>query len=248
MPTADEPTADEPTADGPIADEPAADRPTAGEPVVGGPRLVRRRRPPAAGRVLRVAELIDADAAAVRRLAATLPDGVSASIAEVPAGTLLTLELRLPWWDRRRRGGVLTGLERTLRAVEQQAHRRTVVAAALIRDARLLVAQRAHPPALAGQWEFPGGKVERGETARAALVRECSEELGCQVVVGAEIGRQSLADGALFVLFQAGLAPDSPDPAALEHRQLRWVGPGDLADLDWVETNRRYVTDVTARL
>jgi 8-oxo-dGTP diphosphatase len=238
LPTADEPTVDEPTVDDPTVDDPTAD----------GPRLVSRRRPPAAGRVLRVAELIDADAAAVRRLAATLPTGVSASIAELPAGTLLTLELRLPWWDRRRRSGVLAGLERTLRAVEKQAHRRTVVAAALIRDARLLVAQRAHPPALAGQWEFPGGKVERGETARAALVRECSEELGCQVVVGEEIGRQSLADGALFLLFQVGLAPDSPAPAALEHRQVRWVQAGDLAALDWVATNRRYVTDVTARL
>jgi 8-oxo-dGTP diphosphatase len=198
--------------------------------------------------VLRVAELIDADAAAVRRLAATLPDGITASIAELPAGVLLTLERRLPWWDRRRRTGVLAGLERTLRAVEKQSHRRTVVAAALIRDTRLLVAQRAHPAALAGQWEFPGGKVERGETARAALVRECSEELGCRVVVGEEIGRQSLPDGALFILFEVALSADSPAPAALEHRQLRWAGAAELAGLDWVETNRRYVTDVTARL
>lgn|GEM_PF-850322 len=209
---------------------------------------MRRRRPPAAGRILRVAELIDADATAVRRLAAALPNRVDASIAELPAGTLLTLELRLPWWDRRRRAGVLAGLERALRAVEKQAHRRTVVAAALIRDARLLVAQREHPPALAGQWEFPGGKVERGETARAALVRECDEELGCQVVVGAEIGRQSLADGALFLLFEVALAPGSPLPAALEHRQLRWAEAAELAGLDWVETNRRYVAEVTARL
>ena len=210
--------------------------------------MVRRRRPPAAGRVLRVAELIDADAAAVRRLATALPNGISASIVELPAGALLTLERRLPWWDRRRRTGVLADLETTLRALEKQAHRRTVVAAALIRDSRLLVAQRAHPAALAGQWEFPGGKVERGETARAALVRECSEELGCRVVVGEEIGRQSLSDGALFILFEAALSPGSPAPAALEHRQLRWAGAAELTELDWVATNRRYVTDVTARL
>jgi 8-oxo-dGTP diphosphatase len=244
LPTADEPTADEPTADEPTADEAGGDR-TGG---AGGSPLVTGRRPPAAGRVLRVAELIDADAVEVRRLVAALPDGIRASIAELPAGTLLTLELRLPWWDRRRRTGVLAGLERTLRTLEKQAHRRTVVAAALIRDARLLVAQRAHPAALAGQWEFPGGKVERGETARAALIRECSEELGCRVVVGEEIGRQALADGALFILFEVALAADSPAPAALEHRQLRWVEASELTELDWVATNRRYVTDVTARL
>ena len=207
-----------------------------------------RRQPPAGGRVLRVAELIDADAGDVRRLAAALPDRVSASIAELSAGTLLTLEIRLPWWDRRRRSSVLAGLEHTLRDIDRQAHRRTVVAAALIDGDRLLIAQRAHPPALAGQWEFPGGKVERGETARAALVRECSEELGCQVMIDQEIGRQSLDDGALFILFQASLAPGSADPAALEHRQIRWAEATELAQLDWVATNRKYVTDVTGRL
>lgn len=210
--------------------------------------MLSQRRAPATGRVLRVAELIDADPAEVHRLAAGLPKQVSASVVALAAGTLLTLELRLPWWDRRPRTVVLATLNRALRDIEGQVHRRTVVAAALIRDGALLIAQRDHPAALAGQWEFPGGKVERGETARAALVRECREELGCQVVTGAEIGRQALPDGALFILFEATLAPDSPEPVALEHRQLRWASGADLAGLEWVATNRRYVTDVTTRL
>lgn len=196
-----------------------------------------------------MAELIDAEAEDVRRLSGPrLPSRVSATVADLPAGTLLTLELRLPWWDRRPRRSVLTALERALRDIERQAHRRTVVAAALVSEAKILVAQRSSPAALAGQWEFPGGKVERGETARAALVRECREELGCQIVVGQEIGRQRLADGALFILFQVALAPGSPAPSALEHRQIRWAGADELAGFDWVPTNRKYVTDVTGRL
>ncbi len=52
-----------------------------------------------------------------------------------------------------------------------------VVAAALIADGALLVAQRRRPPELAGLWELPGGKVAPGETEPAALVRELAEEL-----------------------------------------------------------------------
>ncbi len=58
------------------------------------------------------------------------------------------------------------------------------MAAALIRDGTVLIAQRDHPAELAGRWEFPGGKAERGETPQAALVREIGEELGCRIEVG----------------------------------------------------------------
>ncbi len=63
-----------------------------------------------------------------------------------------------------------------------------VVAGALIFEGRLLVAQRARPPELAGLWELPGGKVAPGETDAAALERELEEELGIEVAVGARLG------------------------------------------------------------
>ena len=56
--------------------------------------------------------------------------------------------------------------------------------AAIIAHGRVLACARAHPPELAGFWEFPGGKVEPGETEVEALVRECVEEIGVRVEVG----------------------------------------------------------------
>lgn len=154
----------------------------------------------------------------------------------------------MAWWDLRSRRAVLSELSRLLHDLERRTERRTVVAAALIADSKVLVAQRASPPELAGRWEFPGGKVERGETRSAALARECAEELGCQVAVGAELGSGPLADGGDLVLLEARLVPGSPMPRALEHRAVRWLASSELDTLDWLGTNRRYVTEVTARL
>jgi 8-oxo-dGTP diphosphatase len=65
---------------------------------------------------------------------------------------------------------------------------RVVVAAVIERDGLILAARRVGPPALAGRWEFPGGKVEPGESDVEALVRECREELGVNIAVGERIG------------------------------------------------------------
>lgn len=62
-----------------------------------------------------------------------------------------------------------------------------VVAAWLEQGEQVLIAQRASPPAWAGWWELPGGKVEDGESDEAALVRELAEELGVHAVVGAPL-------------------------------------------------------------
>ncbi len=57
-----------------------------------------------------------------------------------------------------------------------------VAAIALVRDARVLLAERPAGKSLAGLWEFPGGKVEAGETPETCLVRECAEELGITIL------------------------------------------------------------------
>src|SRR3954470_802116 len=65
---------------------------------------------------------------------------------------------------------------------------RVIVAAVIIVDGRVLAAERSAPPEVAGRWEFPGGKVEPGETDAQALARECLEELGARVAVGDRVG------------------------------------------------------------
>jgi len=205
-------------------------------------------RPAVRSRVLRVAELIPARAETVRAQAGRLPRRITAAIAELPVGTLVTLEEHRRALDRRPRWLALARLSRRLADIERHSARLTIVAAALIRDGRVLIGCRNHPAALAGRWEFPGGKLERGETPQAGLVREIAEELGARIEVGGELGRYRLADGAELVLLEARLAPGSPEPRPLEHRQLCWASAAELPQRNWAGTNGEFVADVTGRL
>jgi 8-oxo-dGTP diphosphatase len=112
-----------------------------------------------------------------------------------------------------------------------------VVAAALVRAGTVLAAQRSHPPALAGRWELPGGKVEDGETDVEALVRECHEELGVEVAVGGRVGAEvSTASGHRMRVYACSLV--AGEPAALDHRALRWLSAGELDDVEWLDADR----------
>jgi 8-oxo-dGTP diphosphatase len=107
------------------------------------------------------------------------------------------------------------------------------VVAAVIRDGdgRLLLTRRPADRHMGGLWEFPGGKVDRGESPAAALARELAEELG----VEAEIGRpitfavHEEAELAIVLLFyEARIVGGRPHP--LDGQQLAWVEPADLGD------------------
>ena len=113
-----------------------------------------------------------------------------------------------------------------------------VVGAVLWRDGRILAAQRGAGRHLAGLWEFPGGKVEPGETHEAALVREIREELGCEIRVLGRIdsSRHRYEFGAVaLTTFHAELL--AGEPRSAEHAQLRWLRPDELAALPWAEAD-----------
>lgn len=106
-----------------------------------------------------------------------------------------------------------------------------VVAALLVRDGRVLAARRARP---AG-WEFPGGKVDPGESPEAAIARECREELGVMVQVEA---RLAIGADAQIVLQLWRVELVDGEPVDRDHEELRWVGAGELDTLAWLPVDR----------
>ena len=110
-----------------------------------------------------------------------------------------------------------------------------IVGAAIIEGGRVLACERAQPPEMAGRWEFPGGKVDPGETEEQALVRECQEELGVAIAVGARVGEDisMLAGTAILRVYVATLL-DGAQPIPLEHSDLRWLAVSELYSVPWL--------------
>ncbi|AIY03920.1 (deoxy)nucleoside triphosphate pyrophosphohydrolase [Arthrobacter sedimenti] len=117
---------------------------------------------------------------------------------------------------------------------------------------KLLAARRTAPPEFAGMWEFPGGKVEPGESHEQALHRELAEELGVKVGLGAEL-QCPTSDGwplnarAAMRVWLAEVNEGTPEPLE-DHDLLRWVelgGPAIL-ELDWIPADRPIVHALVA--
>ncbi|QYN40046.1 NUDIX domain-containing protein [Pseudonocardia sp. DSM 110487] len=183
------------------------------------------------------------------------------TLTETAAGTLLLDEVgwTSPLGPLGRVGDVVLGRRLVLRLlaartealverVAEVAGRPVVVATALLRDGAVLAAQRTRPPELAGRWELPGGRVERGETEVDAVVRELREELGAEVRVTGRLGTDLPLTDVLLRVHTAELAPGSPEPKPLEHAALRWVDAADVPGVDWVPADRAVAADLVALL
>lgn len=127
---------------------------------------------------------------------------------------------------------------------------RIVVGAALLRGGRLLAARRSAPEELAGRWELPGGKVEPGEAPEEALVRELREELGVDAEVIERVpGVWPLKPPYVLQVWTARLLPGAGEPEPLQdHDALRWLRPGELWDVDWLDQDVPAVRQVATRL
>ncbi len=127
-----------------------------------------------------------------------------------------------------------------------------VAAAAIVDDLQqpraLLAARRSAPKSLAGRWEFPGGKVEDGESDEAALHREIREELGVAVHLGERVHGPDGEDwpilhGHRMRVWLAQIRTGTPRPLA-DHDDLRWLHLPDLHAVPWLEPDLPIVNAV----
>jgi len=118
------------------------------------------------------------------------------------------------------------------------------VSAALIRDAdgRYLITQRRQGSHLAGCWEFPGGKVEAGETPAACLRRELTEELSAAFAVGdlVQTIRWDYPDRTIILHFFA-CRLESGEIAPRERQAMKWVEPSRLVDHEFPPADRELI-------
>ena len=115
-----------------------------------------------------------------------------------------------------------------------------VVGAAIVRGGRVLAARRTFPAEAAGRWEFPGGKVEPGETPEDALVREVAEELGCTIAVTGWLpGEVAIGERHVLTVATAVLVGGEPHPH--EHDEVRWLAVEELGEVDWLEPDRPFL-------
>ena len=118
-----------------------------------------------------------------------------------------------------------------------------VVAAVIDRDSKYLACRRSQYKSLAGLWEFPGGKVEPGETDQDALRREIHEELGVEIAVGAYLATSLNKTGDLdieLVAYRAHVI-EGDVSASSDHDELGWLTSKELEGIVWAPADVPFV-------
>lgn len=125
---------------------------------------------------------------------------------------------------------------------------RFVAAALILRDGEVLIGQRRPDQPMASLWEFPGGKIEAGESAEQALERELSEELGIRATIGPPIThiRHNYRHGGAVDLQFFSVREFSGEIANQIYQQVKWVRLEDLPTYDFLAADRGLIKDLAA--
>ncbi len=122
-----------------------------------------------------------------------------------------------------------------------------VVAAVIERDGKILACRRAPHKSLAGLWEFPGGKVEPGETDEVALAREIREELGLIIEVGKQIFEVQDLNHENFIslgFMRAALLNSISDLSLTDHDKAVFLDLEEIRGLEWSPLDKRMATNL----
>jgi 8-oxo-dGTP diphosphatase len=125
---------------------------------------------------------------------------------------------------------------------------RFVAAALIVRDGEVLIGQRRADQPMASQWEFPGGKIEPGESPQEALARELTEELGIAAEVGpavTHIRHHYRRGGAVDLQFFAVRAFTGEIDNQI-YQQVRWVKLAELTEYEFLAADRGLIKDLAA--
>lgn len=117
-----------------------------------------------------------------------------------------------------------------------------IAVAIILHDGEILISRRRKDEVLAGYWEFPGGKVEAGESPQQTAVRECREELGCDIRVEELYGtaREAYSHGTVEIRFFLAALCGAPPPADID-RDWRMVKPEELRGYEFPSANTAIV-------
>ncbi|SHG55976.1 (deoxy)nucleoside triphosphate pyrophosphohydrolase [Ornithinibacillus halophilus] len=109
-----------------------------------------------------------------------------------------------------------------------------VVGAVIKENNKILCAQRGPSKTLAYKWEFPGGKIEKGETPQEALKREINEEMNCTIEIG-EMVEHTVYEYDFGIVHLTTYLCDlvKGTPKLTEHVSIKWLPPKELTTLDW---------------
>jgi 8-oxo-dGTP diphosphatase len=124
-----------------------------------------------------------------------------------------------------------------------------VVTGLIRKGGKVLVGQRPAGHSLAGQWEFPGGKIERNESPEQALARELNEELAIEADIGElkYASSHSYGDTGILIIFYEVLFWKG-EPKAVHHMELKWIEPNELKTLKIPEANKKILDHLIAIL